>query len=100
VLFYFAGKNKTIAKGNILFSKILGVEKAPPDVKKKFCFAVKTPNRTYLIHAEEEEDMKNWMRSIENISELHKTKDKFDGRYIFLSLSLSFFLSPSLSLNK
>jgi hypothetical protein len=60
--------------------KVLGVEKAPPDVKKKFCFAVKTPDRTYLIHAEEEEDMKNWMRSIESISELHKTKDKYDGR--------------------
>jgi hypothetical protein len=43
---------------------------------------VKTPDRTYLIHAEEEEDMKNWMRSIESVAELHKTKDKYEGRYV------------------
>lgn len=48
--------------------------------QKKNCFQVVTSERTYLIYSEDERDMKEWMRAIESLSELHKSRDKWEGR--------------------
>jgi hypothetical protein len=80
LMYYFATRKDMVSKGCILFSKINAVEKAGPEVKKKNCFQVVTSERTYLIYSEDERDMKEWMRAIESLSELHKSRDKWEGR--------------------
>lgn len=47
--------------------------------KKKFCFEVITPERTYYVRAEDEKKMKEWIDAVLTVSRIHNIRDKFQG---------------------
>lgn len=45
-------------------------------IKYQFMFDMKTPNRTYYLAAETEEDMRNWVMVICQVCNLQETEEK------------------------
>jgi len=70
VMYYKDEQNPAIKyqniQGHIEMDIIENVDKVYERVKKKFCFKLVTPNRTFVISAPSEEEMESWIMCIRN----------------------------------
>lgn len=64
----------------------LGLKLEERKLKFDHIFGIKTPNRTYYLAADTEEEMKSWVTCICRVCSLKCTNEDEDGKWLILLL--------------
>lgn len=62
----------------------LGLKLEERNLKFDHVFDIKTPNRTYYLAADTEEEMKSWVTCICRVCGLKSTNEEEDGKFFYI----------------